>query len=98
MVKHSVVDKKEEAFAFINADTKDKSLNNILFKDFDGNNNQIVLSKRIKSKNTKTQKKPYEPVSVTFPNKAYGFKTKPAQKTTLFKNATVGTGEDVGLL
>ena len=49
----SVVDKKEEAFAFINADTKDKSLNSILFKDFDGNNNQIVLSK----KESKSKKK-----------------------------------------
>jgi len=95
----SVVDKKEEAFAFINADTKDKSLNNILFKDFDGNNNQIVLSKKeSKSKKKQNAKKPYEPVSVTFPNKAYGFKTKPAQKTTLFKNATVWTGEDAGIL
>ena len=55
----SVVDKKEEAFAFINADTKDKSLNNILFKDFDGNNNQIVLSKKeSKSKKKQMQKNP----------------------------------------
>ena len=37
-------------------------------------------------------------MGVTFPNKAYGFKTKPTQKTTLFKNATVWTGEDAGIL
>ena len=70
-----------------------------MFKDFDGNNNQIVLSKKeSKSKKKQNAKKPYEPVGVTFPNKAYGFKTKPEQKTTLFKNATVWTGEDAGIL
>lgn len=95
----SVVDQKEEAFAFINANTNDKALGNILFKDFDGNNNQVVLSKKESKPKKKTNsKKPYDPVGVTFPNKAYGFKTKPLQKTTLFKNATVWTGEDVGIL
>jgi len=54
--------------------------------------------KESKSKKKQNAKKPYGPVSVTFPNKAYGFKTKPAQKTTLFKNATVWTGEDAGIL
>ena len=95
----SVVDQKEEAFAFINANTNDKALGNILFKDFDGNNNQVVLSKKESKPKKKTNsKKPYDPVGVTFPNKAYGFKTKPTQKTTLFKNATVWTGEDAGIL
>ena len=95
----SVVDQKEEAFAFINANTNDKALGNILFKDFDGNNNQVVLSKKESKPKKKTNsKKPYDPVGVTFPNKAYGFKTKPTQKTTLFKNTTVWTGEDAGIL
>jgi len=35
---------------------------------------------------------------VTFPNKAYGFATKPKQETLLFKNVTVWTNEKDGIL
>ncbi|MEH6705639.1 amidohydrolase family protein [Galbibacter orientalis] len=35
---------------------------------------------------------------VTYPNKAYGVKTLPTQQTILFKNATVWTSEDAGVL
>lgn len=35
---------------------------------------------------------------VTYPNKAYGFTEKPKQQTILFKNATVWTNEDDGIL
>ena len=35
---------------------------------------------------------------VTFPNVGYGFKTKPKQENILFKNATVWTSEDAGIL
>lgn len=35
---------------------------------------------------------------VTFPNKAYGFSNVPSQQTVLFKNATVWTNEDSGIL
>mgnify|MGYP000303652648 CR=1 FL=1 len=37
-------------------------------------------------------------VDVSFPNMAYGFKTKPQQETILFKNVTVWTNEDDGIL
>ncbi len=37
-------------------------------------------------------------VPVTFPNVGYGFKTKPKQETLLFKNATVWTSEEDGIL
>ncbi|MBA3986971.1 MAG: amidohydrolase family protein, partial [Flavobacteriales bacterium] len=42
--------------------------------------------------------KTLEVVPVTFPNLAFGNTTKPRQETLLFKNATVWTGEDVGIL
>ncbi|MEL4307353.1 amidohydrolase family protein [Joostella sp. CR20] len=35
---------------------------------------------------------------VSYPNKAYGVKTLPTQQTILFKNATVWTSEDAGIL
>ena len=35
---------------------------------------------------------------ITFPNKAYGFTTKPKQETLLFKNVTVWTNEKDGIL
>ncbi|NQX81737.1 MAG: amidohydrolase family protein [Flavobacteriaceae bacterium] len=35
---------------------------------------------------------------VTFPNLPYGFKEMPKQETTLFKNATVWTGDNQGIL
>ncbi|MCX2678503.1 amidohydrolase family protein [Galbibacter sp. EGI 63066] len=35
---------------------------------------------------------------VTYPNKAYGVNTLPQQQTILFKNATVWTSEDAGIL
>ncbi|TMM53871.1 amidohydrolase [Maribacter algarum] len=39
-----------------------------------------------------------EVMPVTFPNLAYGFKTKPQAETILFQNATVWTSEDSGIL
>ena len=37
-------------------------------------------------------------VPITFPNIGYGFNTKPQKENILFKNATVWTGEDTGIL
>ncbi|WP_026934833.1 amidohydrolase family protein [Christiangramia echinicola] len=37
-------------------------------------------------------------IAVTYPNIAYGFKNKPKQENVLFKNATVWTSEDAGVL
>lgn len=39
-----------------------------------------------------------EVLPVTFPNKAYGFEALPKQENILFKNATVWTSEDAGIL
>ena len=45
----------------------------------------------------KDNKKP-EVVPITYPNIGYGFATKPKQENVLFKNATVWTSEDAGVL
>ncbi|QNJ98385.1 amidohydrolase family protein [Constantimarinum furrinae] len=44
-----------------------------------------------------SDKKP-EVVPITYPNVGYGFTSKPKQQDMLFKNATVWTGEDAGVL
>ena len=36
--------------------------------------------------------------NIWFPNKAYGFNKKPKQKNVFFKNATIWTNEDMGIL
>ena len=36
--------------------------------------------------------------NIWFPNKAYGFNSKPQQKNILFKNATIWTNEEMGIL
>ncbi|MDC6350912.1 amidohydrolase family protein [Zeaxanthinibacter sp. PT1] len=48
-------------------------------------------------KETEKDSKP-EVVSITYPNVGYGFNEKPKQTDMLFKNATVWTSEDAGVL
>ena len=48
-------------------------------------------------KDKKDDKKP-EIMPITYPNVGYGFKTKPKQEDILFKNATVWTSEEAGVL
>lgn len=50
-----------------------------------------------KEKEKKTAEKP-EIVPVTYPNLGYGYTSIPKAETILFKNATVWTSEDVGIL
>lgn len=60
----------------------------------------------IKKPNTKEDKKESKTKSmetpfvapITYPNKAYGFTSKPKQETILFKNVTVWTNEKEGIL
>ena len=42
--------------------------------------------------------KKFEVVPLTYPNVGFGFESKPRQQDLLFKNATVWTGEDAGVL
>jgi len=57
-------------------------------------------SESVDNKNNKDKKKDDIPkvTPVTYPNIAYGFKEKPKQESILFKNATVWTSEDEGVL
>ncbi len=49
-------------------------------------------------KNNGKEKNLRDIVPVTYPNMAYGFKTMPQQETILFRNATVWTNTDDGIL
>ncbi len=49
-------------------------------------------------KKGKTDAQKTKVMPVTYPNKAFGFKSLPESKTTLFKNATVWTNETSGIL
>jgi imidazolonepropionase-like amidohydrolase len=49
-------------------------------------------------KDKKEDDKKPEIVPVTYPNVGYGFTSKPRQQDMLFKNATVWTGEETGIL
>jgi len=61
------------------------------------NAQQTKPFKEEKKKKEKSASSP-EVVPVTYPNVGYGFTTKPKTETILFKNATVWTGEDQGIL
>ncbi|MBT8318731.1 MAG: amidohydrolase family protein, partial [Gramella sp.] len=50
-----------------------------------------------KDRNKKDEETP-KIVQVTYPNVAYGFNTRPEQENVLFRNATVWTSEDAGVL
>ena len=69
----------------------------------DFNGNEIIWnveSDEAKKSVVKKVKKSnyYDPAPLTYPNKAYGFSTRPVSQNTLFKNATVWTNEDEGIL
>ena len=68
----------------------------------DGIETQFTATKS-KAFTTETDKKSeddetHSVLPVTFPNVGYGFKTKPKQENILFKNATVWTSEEAGIL
>ena len=71
-------------------------------KGFSGNTIKWKVSKLEDEteEETKEKKTPqyYDPVPVTYPNKAYGFSKRPKSETLLFKNATVWTNEEAGIL
>lgn len=68
-----------------------------------GNETAFTASKQGDSKKEKEETKKKEDthpglMPVTYPNKAYGFKNFPKAETVLFKNATVWTSENEGIL
>ena len=68
-----------------------------------GNETRFQAVKQKDAKEEKEEKQAEEDetpttVAVTYPNIAFGFKNKPKQENVLFKNATVWTSEDAGVL
>jgi len=67
----------------------------------DGSESKFTANKsksfKEKDKKDKTTDAP-KVMPVTFPNLAYGFESKPKSENILFKNATVWTSEDAGIL
>lgn len=64
---------------------------------------KVKEEKNVEKKDAKKDGKAMEKKSpvvmpLTYPNVAYGFKTKPQQETILFRNATVWTNESEGIL
>ena len=58
---------------------------------------KVTEKKETSKKGVKKTNSP-ELVALSYPNMAYGFKTKPKQETLLFKNVTVWTNEKEGIL
>ena len=90
---------------FIRLAGKVENSNNISGKATLANGNTTnwtALKKSTKKEETKeSQAKSIETpfvAPITYPNKAYGFTTKPKQETILFKNVTVWTNEKDGIL
>ena len=97
----SIVDKENELYGFISSNINTNGLGSISFTDFEGIKKNILLKKSGENKEpVKKIKKhdQYELIPVSYPNKAYGFKSKPKKQNLLFKNATVWTGESDGIL
>ena len=97
----SIVDKENELYGFISSTINTNGLGSISFTDFEGIKKNILLKKSGENKEpVKKIKKydQYELIPVSYPNKAYGFKSKPKKQNVLFKNATVWTGESDGIL
>ncbi len=67
-----------------------------------GNETSFIAVKKgdheAKKKDGDDTKEAPEVVPVTYPNVGYGFKSKPRSQNMLFRNATVWTGEDAGIL
>ncbi|HET7360330.1 MAG TPA: amidohydrolase family protein, partial [Salinimicrobium sp.] len=57
-----------------------------------------ALSEETKQEKSEKKDSTHVVLPITFPNKAYGFKTLPEQQDILFTNATVWTNEEEGIL
>jgi imidazolonepropionase-like amidohydrolase len=97
----TLIDEKNKAYAQLNSKINDNGLAKGSGVDFNGN--EIIWnvdSDEAKKSVVKKVKKSnyYDPAPLTYPNKAYGFSTRPVSQNTLFKNATVWTNEAEGIL
>ena len=100
-------------FSFSSEDKKEAyAATGIIPKDGNNINGRLILpngressfaatysssAEKKKDDKKKVKKKP-EVVPLTYPNVGYGYRSKPKQQNVLFKNATVWTSEDAGIL
>lgn len=97
----TLIDEKNRTFAQLDSKITASGLNQGNGVDFKGTKIQWTTQTAEEKEDTpKKSKQPnyYEPASVTFPNKAFGFSERPKAKNTLFKNATVWTNEEEGIV
>ncbi|NJB72285.1 imidazolonepropionase-like amidohydrolase [Saonia flava] len=98
-------------FSFTDSEDKPYRMTGLVLKKSDNLSGKLVMPngsestfKAIKTsafqKKEKEEKKKEAPevLPITFPNVGYGYTSKPKSQNTLFKNATVWTGEDAGVL
>ncbi|MCX7547153.1 amidohydrolase family protein [Xanthomarina sp. F1114] len=90
---------------YVRLTSKISNINSIKGKAFLPNGNETTFSAKKIEKTDSTSKDKKETkkdapvfIPVNYPNEAYGFKTMPKQETILFKNATVWTNEQEGIL
>jgi imidazolonepropionase-like amidohydrolase len=96
----TLMDEKEKVYAQLSSKINQEGFKQGQGKDFSGHTIQWTVSEQESEENQKESKAPtyYDPVPMTFPNKAYGFAERPKSETLLFKNATVWTNEAAGIL
>ena len=95
---------KQEFFRFVSKVSDNDNLNGKLVYP-NGNETSVfakkapsTMSKDSKGRSAGANKKSKDVMPITFPNNSYGFKSLPQQETLLFKNATVWTNENEGVL
>lgn len=95
-------DKGEKTYRMTGAVTQNS--NNLMGRLVlpDGTESQFTATKskdfEAKDEEDSTTNESPKVMPVTYPNVGYGFSTKPKQENILFKNATVWTSEDTGIL
>ena len=96
----TLMDSKEKVYAQLSAKINESGLVKGQGTDFSGNALQWTASQLENEEKSEAKKTTqyYDPVAITYPNKAYGFAKRPQAETLLFKNATVWTNEKEGIL
>ncbi len=97
----TLIDEKNRTFAQLDSKITSSGITQGNGVDFNGA--KIQWTSQAGDSQEQKPKKPsppkyYDPVPITFPNKAFGFSERPQAKNTLIQNATVWTNEAEGIL
>lgn len=96
----TLMDTKEKSYAQLSSKINETGLYQGQGKGFNRAATKWSATKidiKDKPKEVKTPQY-YDPVAITYPNKAYGFAQRPKAEKLLFKNATVWTNEEKGIM